>query len=46
MPTSMTSAAFKDLFPVTGNLIYFNHAAVGPLSTTLPPYITSMRSTF
>jgi len=33
MPTSMTSAAFKQLFPVTGNLIYFNHAAVGALST-------------
>jgi selenocysteine lyase/cysteine desulfurase len=28
----MSSAAFKDLFPVTRNLIYFNHAAVGPLS--------------
>ena len=28
----MTSAAFKELFPVTRNLIYFNHAAVGPLS--------------
>jgi cysteine desulfurase / selenocysteine lyase len=28
----MTSAAFRDLFPVTRNLIYFNHAAVGPLS--------------
>ncbi len=24
---------FRDLFPVTGNLVYFNHAAVGPLST-------------
>lgn len=23
---------FRDLFPVTRNLIYFNHAAVGPLS--------------
>lgn len=32
MPTSMTSAAFRDLFPVTRNLVYFNHAAVGPLS--------------
>jgi cysteine desulfurase / selenocysteine lyase len=28
----MTSAAFKELFPVTRNCIYFNHAAVGPLS--------------
>ncbi len=28
----MSSAAFRDLFPVTRNLIYFNHAAVGPLS--------------
>ena len=28
----MSSAAFRDLFPVTKNLIYFNHAAVGPLS--------------
>jgi cysteine desulfurase/selenocysteine lyase len=25
-------SSFKDLFPVTKNLIYFNHAAVGPLS--------------
>ena len=32
MRTSMASAAFKNLFPVTRNLIYFNHAAVGPLS--------------
>ena len=32
MPTSMTSAAFRELFPVTRNLVYFNHAAVGPLS--------------
>jgi cysteine desulfurase/selenocysteine lyase len=32
MRISMTSAAFRDLFPVTRNLIYFNHAAVGPLS--------------
>jgi selenocysteine lyase/cysteine desulfurase len=23
----------RDLFPVTNNLVYFNHAAVGPLST-------------
>ena len=28
----MTSAAFRDLFPVTRELVYFNHAAVGPLS--------------
>lgn len=28
----MTSAAFRELFPVTRNLVYFNHAAVGPLS--------------
>lgn len=28
----MSSAAFRDLFPVTRNLVYFNHAAVGPLS--------------
>ncbi len=33
MPTSMTSTAFRDLFPVTRNLVYFNHAAVGPLSS-------------
>jgi len=26
-------SSFRDLFPVTRNLIYFNHAAVGPLST-------------
>jgi cysteine desulfurase / selenocysteine lyase len=32
MRTSMTSAATRDLFPVTKNLVYFNHAAVGPLS--------------
>ncbi|HEV7768166.1 MAG TPA: aminotransferase class V-fold PLP-dependent enzyme [Thermoanaerobaculia bacterium] len=24
---------FRELFPVTQNLVYFNHAAVGPLST-------------
>lgn len=29
----MSSAAINDLFPVKQNLIYFNHAAVGPLST-------------
>lgn len=28
----MTSAATRDLFPVTRNLVYFNHASVGPLS--------------
>ncbi len=32
MRISMSSDAFKDLFPVTRNLVYFNHAAVGPLS--------------
>ena len=26
-------SSFKDLFPVTKNVIYFNHAAVGPLSS-------------
>jgi cysteine desulfurase/selenocysteine lyase len=26
-------SSFRDLFPVTRNLIYLNHAAVGPLST-------------
>src|SRR5688572_33485321 len=25
-------SSFSDLFPVTKNLVYFNHAAVGPLS--------------
>lgn len=25
-------SSFRDLFPVTRNLVYFNHAAVGPLS--------------
>jgi selenocysteine lyase/cysteine desulfurase len=25
-------SSFRDLFPVTKNLVYFNHAAVGPLS--------------
>ncbi|HKR65006.1 MAG TPA: aminotransferase class V-fold PLP-dependent enzyme, partial [Thermoanaerobaculia bacterium] len=29
----MSSAAFRELFPITRNLVYFNHAAVGPLST-------------
>lgn len=29
----MSSAAFRELFPVTRNLLYFNHAALGPLST-------------
>ena len=33
MRISMSSAGFKDLFPSTQNLVYFNHAAVGPLST-------------
>lgn len=28
----MTSDDFRDLFPVTRNVIYFNHASVGPLS--------------
>lgn len=32
MRISMSSAGFRDLFPVTANLVYFNHAAVGPLS--------------
>lgn len=32
MAMSMSSAAFKELFPVTKNLTYLNHAAVGPLS--------------
>lgn len=32
MLTLMSSAGFRDLFPVTRNLVYFNHAAVGPLS--------------
>src|SRR5260221_2910553 len=29
----MDKKAVRELFPVTRNLIYFNHAAVGPLST-------------
>src|SRR4051812_45715197 len=29
---SMSSTLFRDLFPVTKSLIYFNHAALGPLS--------------
>jgi cysteine desulfurase/selenocysteine lyase len=29
----MDKKSVRDLFPVTRNLIYFNHAAVGPLST-------------
>lgn len=33
MATSMSSAAFDSFFPVKRNVIYFNHAAVGPLST-------------
>ena len=28
----MSSDAFRDLFPVTRNVVYFNHAALGPLS--------------
>lgn len=28
----MSNAAFRELFPVTRNLIYFNHASLGPLS--------------
>ncbi len=28
----MSSGTFRELFPVTRNLIYFNHASVGPLS--------------
>ena len=28
----MHAASFRDLFPVTQNLVYLNHAAVGPLS--------------
>jgi len=32
MRTSMSSAGFRDLFPSTRNLVYFNHAAVGSLS--------------
>jgi selenocysteine lyase/cysteine desulfurase len=27
-----SSSSFRTLFPVTNNLVYFNHAAVGPLS--------------
>jgi cysteine desulfurase/selenocysteine lyase len=29
----MDKASIRDLFPVTKNLVYFNHAALGPLST-------------
>ena len=29
---SSAPSSFRDLFPVTKNLVYFNHAAVGPLS--------------
>lgn len=29
----MIDASFRSLFPVANNVIYFNHAAVGPLST-------------
>src|SRR5256885_4886672 len=31
-PSSEGDSSFRDLFPVTRNVIYFNHAAVGPLS--------------
>src|SRR4051794_40515358 len=30
---SMDKSSLRELFPVTKNLAYFNHAAVGPLST-------------
>src|ERR1700752_3296318 len=30
--TADARSSFRELFPVTKNLIYFNHAAVGPLS--------------
>lgn len=33
MISETTKAAWRELFPVTKNLTYFNHAAVGPLST-------------
>src|SRR3954454_13664200 len=29
----MDKSSLRDLFPVTKNVLYFNHAAVGPLST-------------
>jgi len=29
----MNKAAVREMFPVTRNVVYFNHAAVGPLST-------------
>jgi len=29
----MDKSSLRDLFPVTKNVVYFNHAAVGPLST-------------
>lgn len=31
--TGESRSAFRDLFPVTRNLLYFNNAALGPLST-------------
>src|SRR5437762_1990265 len=31
-PSSEGDSSFRDLFPVTRNVVYFNHAAVGPLS--------------
>jgi cysteine desulfurase / selenocysteine lyase len=33
MISASTKPAWRELFPVTKNLVYFNHAAVGPLST-------------
>lgn len=33
MTSASTKARWRELFPVTGKLVYFNHAAVGPLST-------------
>jgi len=32
MTDERSAPAFRSLFPVTKNLVYFNHAAVGPLS--------------
>ena len=33
MSASSNGSDWRDLFPVTRNVVYFNHAAVGPLST-------------
>ena len=33
MISAATKAAWRELFPVTRQLVYFNHAAVGPLSS-------------